>query len=117
MKILLRSTTSLVLVSILISSNQEIILRSVILLVLISTLIKCILAYQDPTPSQQFWLGKSWRKVVPILGQKSANKLFLEKLLGQFQANLPPIMPNRELLTFAQVTLPVANNTSSAHVD
>lgn len=113
MKILLRSTTSLVLVSILIGCNQEIMLRSIISLVLVATLIKCILAYKDPTLTLQFLFWKSWREVIPILGQKFANKLHSRELFGQFQEQLPATMSNRELLTLAQATLPIVNHTSS----
>lgn len=53
MKILIRSTISLVLASILLGCTPELVIRSIVLLVLLSTLIKCTQAYlSTPYPAE-----------------------------------------------------------------
>jgi hypothetical protein len=50
MRILIKSTVLLIIVSILMGCTQEVLIRSIVLLVLVSTLIGCIQAYTGPIP-------------------------------------------------------------------
>jgi hypothetical protein len=72
MKILLRLTISMVLVSILLGLNHELLIRSIIFLVLASTTIKCTQAvFSTPYPATQSFPAEA---PLPATGRAPSNR-------------------------------------------
>jgi hypothetical protein len=72
MKILFRLTVSMVLVSILLGLNHELLVRSIVLLVLASTMIKCTQAvFSTPYPATQSFPAEA---PLPATGRASSDR-------------------------------------------